>query len=186
MIICFVAPGGAGKTTVINKLLQLNSDIFRKPVSYSSREMRPGEIDGIDYHFKSQNEILALQDLVAVHTTSDGIIYADRISELMPQKGMVTLTTIRPDGMEELQKHGMNTLAVFLELDELECRRRMLLRGDESSQVERRLIRDKRESEQLQTTFSHRKIVVDASNSIDQVISEVLKKLGESMLLKSL
>jgi guanylate kinase len=48
--IIFSAPSGAGKTTLVHKLLE-SSDLYAFSVSACSREPRENEIDGIDYYF---------------------------------------------------------------------------------------------------------------------------------------
>jgi guanylate kinase len=48
--IIFSAPSGAGKTTIVHHLLNQNLGLAFS-VSACSREPRPNEIDGIDYHF---------------------------------------------------------------------------------------------------------------------------------------
>ena len=48
------SPSGAGKTTIARRLLNEDSEI-RLSVSVTTRPMRPGEIDGKDYHFVSQD-----------------------------------------------------------------------------------------------------------------------------------
>ncbi|MCP3687087.1 MAG: guanylate kinase [Gammaproteobacteria bacterium] len=45
------APSGAGKTSLIKALLAKNSDSMVVSVSHSTRKKRPGETDGMDYHF---------------------------------------------------------------------------------------------------------------------------------------
>jgi len=44
------APSGAGKTSLVRKLLELTPDLALS-ISHTTRPMRPGERDGIDYHF---------------------------------------------------------------------------------------------------------------------------------------
>ncbi len=44
------APSGAGKTSLVNALLARDSHI-KVSVSHTTRAMRPGEVDGRDYHF---------------------------------------------------------------------------------------------------------------------------------------
>lgn len=44
------APSGAGKTSLVNALLAADPAV-RKSVSYTTRDPRPGEADGHDYHF---------------------------------------------------------------------------------------------------------------------------------------
>ena len=47
------APSGAGKTTLVHRLIQRFPDL-RFSVSYTTRPARSGEVDGRDYHFVSQ------------------------------------------------------------------------------------------------------------------------------------
>ncbi|TCD06903.1 guanylate kinase [Erythrobacteraceae bacterium CFH 75059] len=47
------SPSGAGKTTVARSLLENDSDI-RLSVSVTTRQPRPGEVDGRDYHFVTE------------------------------------------------------------------------------------------------------------------------------------
>ncbi len=54
MIINFLGPGGVGKSSIIDSLLKSNDFNFLKPISYTSRPPRKGEVDGIDYHFKKK------------------------------------------------------------------------------------------------------------------------------------
>ena len=45
------APSGAGKTSLIKALLSKKPDPIVVSVSHSTRNKRPGEVDGVDYHF---------------------------------------------------------------------------------------------------------------------------------------
>ena len=53
------APSGAGKTSLVNALLDSNREIDLS-VSYTSRAPRPGETEGKDYHFVSRETFLAM------------------------------------------------------------------------------------------------------------------------------
>jgi guanylate kinase len=54
-------PSGAGKGTVIRKLLEREPGTWFS-VSYATRAPRPGEEEGVDYHFVDRPEFLALRD----------------------------------------------------------------------------------------------------------------------------
>ncbi len=45
------SPSGAGKTTIAKRLLREEGDGLKLSVSVTTRPMRPGEVDGQDYHF---------------------------------------------------------------------------------------------------------------------------------------
>jgi len=53
------APSGAGKTSLVQALLNINPQIDMS-VSYTTRDPRPGEHDGKDYHFVSRETFLAM------------------------------------------------------------------------------------------------------------------------------
>jgi len=53
------APSGAGKTSLVNALLESNKHIALS-ISYTTRAPRPGEIDGKDYHFVSREKFLEM------------------------------------------------------------------------------------------------------------------------------
>lgn len=53
-IVIISSPSGAGKTTIAKKLLQ-SDDNLEMSISYTTRKMRQGEIDGVDYHFTDEH-----------------------------------------------------------------------------------------------------------------------------------
>ena len=53
------APSGAGKTSLVHALLNINPQI-ELSVSYTTRDPRPGERDGKDYHFISRETFTAM------------------------------------------------------------------------------------------------------------------------------
>jgi len=55
MIFVISAPSGAGKTTLISRLLKSESS-FMFSISTTTRSMRKGEVDGVHYHFVSEDE----------------------------------------------------------------------------------------------------------------------------------
>ncbi|MDD3296098.1 MAG: guanylate kinase [Candidatus Omnitrophica bacterium] len=56
-------PGGAGKTTLVNKIFQAGKiqEAFIKGITVTTRLQRPQEIDGRDYFFVSKEEFLRLR-----------------------------------------------------------------------------------------------------------------------------
>ncbi|MEJ6611950.1 MAG: guanylate kinase [Porticoccus sp.] len=55
------APSGAGKTSLVNALLKKTSGLHAS-VSHTTRAMRPGEKEGVDYYFVNQAAFLSLVD----------------------------------------------------------------------------------------------------------------------------
>ena len=53
------APSGAGKTSLVSELL-VRMDNIKASISHTTRDRRPGEEDGINYHFVSQQEFISM------------------------------------------------------------------------------------------------------------------------------
>jgi guanylate kinase len=53
------APSGAGKTSLVNALLPTLKNV-QVSVSHTTREQRPGEVEGVNYHFVDQREFLQM------------------------------------------------------------------------------------------------------------------------------
>lgn len=61
LMLVISSPSGAGKTTLARKLMKEFEDVVLS-VSATTREPRPNENDGVDYHFKSETEF---RDMIA-------------------------------------------------------------------------------------------------------------------------
>ena len=57
----FAAPSGAGKTSLVKALVETTADI-EVSVSHTTRAPRPGEVDGVNYHF---TDVAAFKAMVA-------------------------------------------------------------------------------------------------------------------------
>jgi guanylate kinase len=55
------APSGAGKTTLVSGLIA-SDPVVRKSVSYTTRDPRPGEEAGRDYHFVSEEQFRRMRE----------------------------------------------------------------------------------------------------------------------------
>ena len=63
MMFVLSSPSGAGKSTIAGKLLDSNPEL-QVSVSYTTRTMRPGEVDGVHYHF---TDLETFREMVANH-----------------------------------------------------------------------------------------------------------------------
>ena len=61
LYIIISAPSGAGKTSLVNALLKDNDPRLCVSISHTTRSMRPGEADGVDYHFVSKARFIEMQ-----------------------------------------------------------------------------------------------------------------------------
>ncbi|XP_013908453.1 PREDICTED: guanylate kinase [Thamnophis sirtalis] len=73
-------PSGAGKSTLLKKLLRDYDNVFGFSVSHTTRQPRPGEVNGKDYHFVTREEMQKEVDAgeFVEHAEFSGNIYGTR------------------------------------------------------------------------------------------------------------
>ncbi len=136
------APSGAGKSSLINALLERFNldDKLRLSVSHTTREMRPGEINHVSYHFVSQEEFDALvarnafYEHAKVFENSYGT--SREIVEQWLNEGHDVLLDIDWQGARQIRKQTPNAQGIFIippSLEELE--RRLVNRGTDSAET---------------------------------------------------
>jgi len=138
------APSGAGKTTVVERLIALMPDL-RRSRSFTSRRARPGETDGVDYNFVSRDRFEAM---IAGGQFLEWAEYADHLygtsvvdTERELETGTDLVLVIEVQGARQVRRHRRSSVLVFLlppSSEALESRLRS--RGEDTEeQVRRRL-----------------------------------------------
>ena len=138
------APSGAGKTSLTRALLELEPAI-RLSVSYTTRAPRPGETDGLHYHFVTPERFTALKNAgeFLEHAHVHGNWYATSATWLNAQvaSGQDVLLEIDWQGAAQVRKLISQSVQIFIlppSLDSL--RQRLNARGqDDAATIERRL-----------------------------------------------
>lgn len=76
VLVIVSSPSGAGKTTLTRRLLAEHEDHLEFSVSHTTRPMRPGEVDGRDYHFVSTDQF---DEMVRAHAFAEhAYVHANR------------------------------------------------------------------------------------------------------------
>ena len=138
------APSGAGKTSLTRALLEQEPGI-RLSVSYTTRPPRPGENDGVDYHFVTPERFAALKDSgeFLEHAHVHGNWYATGATWLKAQveAGQDVLLEIDWQGASQVRKLVPASVHIFILPPSLHSlRERLTLRGqDDAATIERRL-----------------------------------------------
>ena len=139
------APSGAGKTTLVEHLVQILPNL-RKSRSYTSRPARAGEADGVDYNFVSRPEFQQMIDERAFLEWADvfgnfyGTCEADAQARLAQGTDLVLVIDVQ--GARQVRERCPDTVGVFVmppSFDVLEQR----LRGrskDTEEAMQRRLL----------------------------------------------
>ena len=144
-----VAPSGAGKTSLVHRLLGVETGI-RLSVSHTTRAPREGEVDGREYHFVSRGAfeaMIAAGDFLE-HANVYGNYYGTSRkwieSELAGEHDV--LLEIDWQGARQVRALFPNTVGIFILPPSLEeLRRRLTARGKDSAEVIARRMASARE-----------------------------------------
>ena len=133
------APSGGGKTSLVNALLEGESGI-RLSVSYTTRPPRPGEQEGVHYHFVDVPRFMALKDAgeFLEHAHVHGNWYATSATWLAEQvqQGRDVLLEIDWQGAAQVRRLVPGSVSIFILPPSLaSLRQRLEKRGQDSPAV---------------------------------------------------
>jgi guanylate kinase len=111
------SPSGGGKTSIAKNLLQARDDLGYS-VSATTRPMREGEREGVDYHIISRDEFLRRREAgeFLESATYGGHLYGTLRSEIdrLFAKGRHAVLDIEIEGARQIRKSFPNSLHVFV------------------------------------------------------------------------
>ncbi len=140
-------PSGAGKSTVVRELLGRLGGRLRLSISATTRSPRPGERDGVDYHFLETGEFArrraADEFLECAEVFGQGHWYGTLWSEVRPflAEGKWVLLEVDVAGAQDVLQKFPQALTVFIPPATLaELEKRLRARGTEDpAAIDRRL-----------------------------------------------
>lgn len=119
LLLILSSPSGAGKSTLTRMLCEWDPAI-RFSVSATTRKPRPGEVDGIDYHFLDRRGFRALvdEDGMLEHAEVFGNLYGSPRApvEQAMQEGQDTVFDVDWQGGQQIRNSplGRDTVSVFI------------------------------------------------------------------------
>jgi len=178
VLVVLAGTSGAGKGTIGRRLLERYPDM-RWSVSWTTRAARPGEVEGVDYHFVSRDEFERLRDAGGFLEWFE--VYGDLKGT--PREFVVDALAAGHDVLLELDVHGAlaareplpSALLVFVQAPSREeQRRRLEERGaDHPEAVERRLARADAEEQIAREQFDAVIVNDDVGRAITQLAAIV-------------
>ena len=133
------APSGAGKTSLLKALIEREPGI-RVSVSHTSRPMRPGEQDGVDYWFTRESEFRRMigEGAFIEHAEVFGNLYGTSekaVRELL-QTGVDLVLEIDWQGARQVRKRFPEAISLFVLPPTQEVlQQRLNARGQDTNEV---------------------------------------------------
>jgi len=180
-LIVISAPSGAGKTTITKRILETHSDKLTFSISATTRSMRTGEKDGIDYYFLSKDEFVQKikENALIEYEEIFGNYYGTLVSEIDRAKAQRKSLLFDIDvkgGISIRNRYPVDSLLIFIAPPSLEIlRERLTNRKTETEEViERRLARAKMEME-MASVYDHTVINDDLQTAILEVEKIIIR-----------
>lgn len=140
--IAICAPSGVGKTTVARQLVEANEELTFS-VSATTREPRPGERAGIDYHFVSRaafESMIAHEELLEWAEVHGDLYGTPRANlEAAEKAGKLLILDIDVQGARQIRETQPDSTSIFLLPPSFEAlMERLKTRGSEGGERLRR------------------------------------------------
>jgi guanylate kinase len=184
-VFVITGPSGVGKGTLIRSLVQQVPEL-EVSVSATTRPPRPGEADGVDYHFLSEEEFdrrLAAGEFVE-HARYSGHRYGTLRSELESRiaAGVPVVLEIEIQGARQVRDAMPEAVQVFIAPPSLEAlRARLVGRGTNSPRDMEARMRTAREEMQAREEFAHVVVNDRLERAVGELVSIVRSALGPSL-----
>lgn len=167
------APSGAGKTSLLKVLLE-KDELIRISVSHTTRDRRPGEKDGVDYHFVDADtfERMIKKDHFLEYAEVFGNQYGTTeavVSESL-DRGFDTVLEIDWQGARQVRKRFPEAVSVFiLPPDKKTLLHRLTSRGQDSHTVIQRRMEKARDEMSHYSEYDY--LVIN--NKFDQALADL-------------
>jgi guanylate kinase len=158
-VFVITGPSGVGKGTLIELLLERVPDL-ELSVSATTREPRPGEVEGRDYHFLTPEEFESRVEAgdFLEHATYSGHRYGTLLDEVERRlaEGRSVVLEIEVQGARQVREAMPEAVLIFIAPpDPASLRKRLEGRGTDSTEAIERRLRTAEIELQAQDEFPH-------------------------------
>jgi guanylate kinase len=182
-LVIISGPAGAGKSTIVRRLLRECSMPLRLSVSATTRPRRPQEADGIDYHFLSPEAFAqrraAGEFLECKEVFGRGDWYGTLKSEVQSgfAAGNWVILEIDVEGAMSVLENHPDAITIFLHTGSMEeLERRLRGRGTETEAAIQRRLEVARHELEYKDRYRHEVV----NQTLDQAVYDICQILVQS------
>lgn len=181
-LIVIAGPSCAGKTKISEELKKLL--YIKKVITSTTRNPRPGEVDGIHYHFYSHKEFLRRVDdgEFLENAPYDGHLYGTRLADLNEalESGGLVLLVVEMEGVESILRHYPEAQTFFVTAPKEQLIRRINERAADEDERKKRIA-----GLDNDLAGEHSSLIKCLVRNPDGCFDESLKKVRETILSKA-
>lgn len=139
-MLVILGESASGKTTLLKMFIEANPK-YHKIVTYTTRPMREGEVDGVDYHFIPQAifDEFVKQGFFVEHAKYRDWSYGTAKADCESENAIAILT---PSGLRTLKQLGYDVTSIYVYVDRRSRLINILARGDNIDEAYRRNLSD--------------------------------------------
>jgi len=180
-LVIISGPSGAGKSTVLDRVLKECSLPLTLSVSATTRQPRPGEIDGVNYHFITKEEFLRRREagefLEWKEVFGRGDYYGTQRNAVTAglNAGKWVVLEIDVEGAMMVLESYPEAITIFIHpgsAEELE--RRLRDRGTETEETIQRRLEVARNEMKVGSNYKHQVV----NDTIDRAVQEICEILS--------
>ena len=174
LLIVLSGPSGVGKGTVRKELFSQANTNYEYSISMTTRNPREGEVDGVDYFFKSRAEFEALleQGGLLEHAQFVGNYYGTPLAYVNEtlDAGRDVFLEIEVQGAKQIREKAPDALFIFLAPPSLsELKSRLVGRGTETADVIAKRIATAEEELEMMSLYDYVVENDEVANACDKI-----------------
>ena len=184
LLIVLSGPSGVGKGTVRKEIFDDPTTSYKYSISMTTRQMREGEVNGVDYFFKTKEEFEALiqEDQFIEYAEYVGNYYGTPVQYVKDTmaEGHDVFLEIEVEGAKQVRKKFPDALFIFLAPPSLDhLKERLIGRGTETDEKIQSRVNEARKEVEMMNLYDY--VVV---NDEVHLAKERIKSIVEAEHLK--
>ncbi|MEI5994153.1 guanylate kinase [Candidatus Enterococcus mansonii] len=198
LLIVLSGPSGVGKGTVRKAIFDSEENDFQYSISMTTRKMREGEVEGVDYYFRTKEEFEAMIEAgeMLEYAQYVGNYYGTPLTYVNQtlDEGKDVFLEIEVQGAEQVKAQAPDGVFIFLTPPDLsELKSRIVGRGTDDHDVIEERMRVAREEIEMMALYDYavvndevplavkriKEIIASEHFRVDRVIGKYIKMLKE-------